>query len=108
MTTNFDKFYRNFESVSVIFRCVSTSISTHRSNQRLNISDDVKLLFFAQSLGFPVIRHFHAPREKQKQATFLEFQSILENAVASAKTCFFIETTHGQSIGIVGHNFLRI
>ena len=43
---------------------------------RLNISKDVKLLFFSRFLCFLMIRHFHAPRcprKKQKRATLLEF-----------------------------------
>ena len=54
----------------------SDEVISRISCQRLNISEDVKLLFLAKPLGFPVIRHFHAPRcprKKQKQAT-LEFQ----------------------------------
>ena len=62
-------------------------------HQRLNISKDVKLLFFARSLGFQVIRHFHAPRyprKKHKQAILLGFQykSIGKTLLQARKLAF--------------------
>ena len=67
--------------------------SNKRVCQKLNISKDVKPLFFARSLGFPMIRHFHAPRcprKKQKQATLIEFQykSIGKTLLQARKLAF--------------------
>ena len=38
------------------------------SDQRLNISKDVTLLFFARSLAFQVIRHFQVPTLPTQEA----------------------------------------
>ena len=75
-------------------------------NLLLNISKDVKLLFFIQSLGFQLIRHFHAPRcprKKQKQATLLEFQykSIRKMLLLAQKLAFFLKKLLNQAALLV-------